>query len=225
MQGCCQQLPPAQEQWKTLANLWSPGASLQHKLACSLLCITFKAWLPTQLGSPSREQWGAAPSCHSGTPRSAPQLTPLLEHTILRETGESSEQLCNLSLFFITFSELLQAVLMWFCILHFTTDSSICFNNSHFLNTSAGILQPAISPLQIQMHTHIPHEQPQSSLPSRGSFQKGLTQTDGTRTLLRRTALLCSPCTDTHQTCPQPETYRVTFLMGWWVKSAPESLC
>lgn len=30
--------------------------------------------------------------------------------------------------------------------------------------------------------------------------------------------------THTHQTRPQPaESYRVTFLTGWWVKSAPES--
>lgn len=97
---------------------------------------------------------------------------------------------------------------MGFCILPFTTDSRICFNDSDFLGTSPGVLWP-VSPLQMWTLTHTLCERPWTSRPS--SCPRGLTQTDSTRTPRGRIALPCSPCADTRQPWPQiAQSYRVT---------------
>ena len=96
MQGCCQQLPPAQEQWKTPAKFWSLGVlPLPHNTGPRSLCVALLlkhscllSWDPP----PSRAGWGAIPSCLSGTPWRVPQLTSLLGHPILAGTGEGGEQ-------------------------------------------------------------------------------------------------------------------------------------
>lgn len=132
--------------------------------------------------------------------------------------AESTKHLYSLSLFFITFSELLQTVLVWLCTLCFTTRLSTCFNGHHFLDTFSGDSQPADQPTADTDAHPLPTQGATAQPPQLRFFPQRFDPLDGTRTLIRRLAL---PCTNTPQTCLWPaESCRVTFLVGWLVRLA-----
>lgn len=148
------------------AKLWSGCSlpSLQGELSPSLLCTPFRAQLPVWLGVPSQRGMRNSTSHCRGTVPSTPQLAPLLGHMIVPGMAESTKHLYNLSLFFMTFSELQGVLIALHPVLHYGFEHLLQL--SSFLGHIFRGSQHTIRPLQIQMHTHFPRKGPQPSLPS-----------------------------------------------------------
>lgn len=188
MWGCCQQLPPAQEQWKMLAKLWSRCLlpSSQQELSPSL-CIPFRAQLPAWLGVPTQRGMRSSIQplhCteHSTAHTSAGAYDCARngrEHRALVQPVSIPHNFQWISLGCTRGSASRASLQIW------ARAATAIISGTHF----QGVHNLPISPLQAQMHTHFPHKGPQPSLPSWGSFYKGLTQSNGTQTLIRKLAL------------------------------------
>lgn len=144
MWGCCQQLPPAQEQWKMLAKLWSRCLlpSSQQELSPSL-CIPFRAQLPAWLGVPTQRGM-----------RSSIQPLHCTEHSTAHTSAGAYDCARNgREHRALVQPESIPHNFQWIslgctrlCIPCFTTDLSTCCNSHHFWDTFSGGSQPAYQP-------------------------------------------------------------------------------
>lgn len=194
-------LLPAIPQHRSSERCWlNPGP--EPCLCPSLLCIPFMAQLPACLGPhPERDEEQHPPLQGHSTKHSPAHL--LLGPIIVPGMAESTKLLYNLSLLFITSSELLQAVLLCF-----TMDLSTCFSGHHCWAHSQGAynLPPA--------DTHAP------PLPTQGTMGQPPQQ----RLFPQRFDPKWNSSTD-KEPCPalthprpvlgQHRATRVTFLGNW----------
>lgn len=141
MQGCCQQLPPRQEQWKTPAKLWPLGAfPLPHS--------TISLSLRFALLSKHSCLLGRDP--HPDRDEEQHPATTVGHHRAHTSAGKSNSYTKRAASSCTTWVYSLSLSMNFFrlCSCGFASFASpqIFFNKSNFLDTSAEILWPAHQP-------------------------------------------------------------------------------